>query len=275
MFIKIKNYLYNSDNIIGKGLSSIVYRGINTINNKNVAIKIQQKPSKINLIEHKILKIFDSYENIVQLYDYIETENEYILILELCDLNLDEFIKKEIISNYQIKHIVLQFIKIINLLQKFKIIHHDIKPSNILVCKKDDSIDGIIIKLCDFEMAMNYHDYNNTKLFGSPIYMHPTKLLFNNNFNSDEWSFTIIFYELVYKVNPFKGSKSKEEIVDRIYKNKILYLSENIFTPILKLLFNLRGTINIMNLHNQINKIDIIDEDDYVIIDDVNFDIKR
>lgn len=36
----IMNYSYNTCNIIGKGFSSIVYKGINTNTNENVAIKV-------------------------------------------------------------------------------------------------------------------------------------------------------------------------------------------------------------------------------------------
>lgn len=296
MIININNYSYDTIDIIGKGFTSIVYRGINTINHEMVALKIIQKPCKIKFNEYNMLKLFIGHNNIVQVYDYIETDLSHILILELCDTNLDALINNKCTNNKctnnkstnnkstnnkcmittkisleQIKDILLQFIKIIYLLNRFKIIHHDIKPTNILIKNipiTNQRSSNICVKLCDFEMGLQYENVHN-KLCGSQIYMHPTKLLYDFNYNSDEWSFSVIFYELVYGFNPFKGSDSKHDLINRIYKNKVLYPSENVYTPILKKIFKSHGFITISSFENEINNMHFnknidIDADDII-----------
>lgn len=37
---RIQNYTYNLDDQIGKGFSSVVYKGINNLNQEHVAIKV-------------------------------------------------------------------------------------------------------------------------------------------------------------------------------------------------------------------------------------------
>jgi len=258
MFISINNYFYDTSDIIDSGMFANVYRGqIDEVNitKTYVAIKVITKPLKLRFNESNMLKLFDS-DNIVKLFDSSETIDNYILILELCDFNLSELIKSTNKSTQltikQIQNILLQFITIIELLKIKKIIHHDVKPANLLV--KVNKNQQYQIKLCDFEMAI-FDNEKHDKICGSPMYMHPTKLLYDKNFNSDPWSFTIIFYELVYNRHPFKGSKTKQQLYETIKKNIILFPFESKFTPILKKIFEKCGelyitdfVIDIMNI---------------------------
>ena len=261
MLISINNYFYDTSDIIDSGMFATVYRGINRIDKidkidkiddelLSVAIKVIMKPSKIKFNESTILKLFDS-ENIVKLFDSIETIDSYILILELCDFNLEKLLKSTKLTIKQIQNILQQFVTIIELLKDKKIIHHDIKPANLLVKVNEEVMK---IKLCDFEMAIT-NDQTHDRICGSPMYMHPIKLLYDKNFNSDPWSFTIIFYELIYNRHPFKGAKTKQQLYERIKQNIISYPFESKFTSILKKIFEKCGELYITDFFTDIMNI--------------------
>ena len=271
-----EKYQIDRENLIGQGLTSEVYRGINRYTNEYVAIKIikKKKPHKY-FIQNEIenLKTLSGHPNIIKLLDSYEFDLEFILVFEYIELTLKNYIKlnKNNLSTNIIKHIIKQLISISELLYKYKIIHHDIKSENILVKLETNNILPQII-LCDFGFSISSTQIPHRKLCGSPIYMHPTKLLYNFNFNSDEWSMNVIFYELVYGIHPFKGITTKTELVNSIYKNHISFPYETIFTPQLKKLFLTGGNVFISVLKKEIEQIEQIEqieddiEDDYVIL---------
>lgn len=262
------NYSIDKTKLLGRGVTSKVYKGYNNITKKEVAIKIISKKIK-NIkfyIQNEInnLKILQSYSNIIRLEDHYETETDYILIFEYIELTLKQYIKTGITDRIK-KDIILQLITITEVLRNNNIVHHDIKPDNILVLvnginKVNGVINGVTIKLCDFGMSILTGKCFHTKLCGSPIYMHPTKLQYNYNFNSDEWSINIIFYEIVYGYNPYKGSHTKQEIIQNIYKNIIQFPDLNIFTPLLRKLFYSNGNVFISAIKQDIQKLEIEEE---------------
>jgi serine/threonine protein kinase len=252
------DYIIDKSRLLGRGITSEVYYGFNNITNKEIAVKIVSKKTK-NIkfyIENEIqnLKILQSEINIIKLLDHYETETDFILIFEYVELTLSQYIKKGI-SNRIIKDIILQLISVIEILRKNNIVHHDIKPDNILV--EVNKVNSVNIKLCDFGMSILTGKSSHNKLCGSPLYMHTSKLLYNYNFNSDEWSVNIIFYELVYGENPYKGVKTKTEIIKNIDKNIIYFPYSNVFTPLLKKIFYSNGRLFISLIKNDIQKLDI------------------
>lgn len=268
-FMEFDKYKFNREDIIGVGLTSQVYRGLNKITFDVVAIKIIKKNTKYSyLVQNEIanLKILSGHPNIICLLDSHETENEYILVFEYVELTLKKYLetnqKVNLETNHQLK-LIRQLITIAELLYKNKIVHHDIKSENILIKIVDTNT--IQLKLCDFGFSLSPNQILHKKLCGSPIYMHPSKLLYNNNFNSDEWSLNIIFYEIVYGVHPFKGITTKTELVTTIHKKHIDFPEENIFTPILRKLLLSSGNMFISTIKKDIEEIDLID-DDYVIL---------
>jgi len=267
------DYTIDKTVLLGRGITSEVYLGFNNITMKKVAVKIIQKKIK-NIkfyVENEILnlRILNFSPNIIQLIDHYETESEYILIFEYIELTLKQYIKTGITDKIKID-IVLQLITIAEVLRKNNIVHHDIKPDNILV-QVNEAENRVKIKLCDFGMSILVGKKSHNKLCGSPIYMHPSKLLYNYNFNSDEWSINIIFYEIVYGKNPHKGTTTQTELIQNIYKNHITFPDYNIFTPLLRKIFYSSGNVFISAIKKDIEDIDKdidkeIEEIEYVFV---------
>jgi serine/threonine protein kinase len=264
----IGHYHYNRDRIINSGATSNVYIGTDLFTMELISVKVINK-SKIKneyiLNEIEILKTLSNVTHIVQLKDNYETESEYILVFEYCELNLKQYIPllknmNEIGKLDKVKSFTLQFISILAILNKYKVIHHDIKPENILI--KDDKL-----LLCDFGMAV-YKNNVHRVLCGTPMYMHPTKLDANYNYNSDEWSFGIIFYELLYNCHPFIGAKNKKELIAKIKENKIIFPEINCFTPYLINILNLKIGLSQLQIDLQNIIIKKIPDDNDVMFDD-------
>ena len=118
-------------NILGTGSFSAIYKAYDSINKRNVAIKIFEKDqidetNKEDYILSCIKREIENTrlckcENVVELYDAIELEDEFILSYELCDTDLCHYIINN--HEYQSK-LNLDFIRniFIQLNNAFKIL---------------------------------------------------------------------------------------------------------------------------------------------------------
>ena len=74
-------------------------------------------------------------ENSVKLIEIFESKESFYLILELCYLNIEEYLKNrnEGLSIEEIREILIDLNKGFKEMNENKIIHRDIKASNILI----------------------------------------------------------------------------------------------------------------------------------------------
>ena len=145
-FISDISELYEKISVIGKGGFGIVYKALEKSTNRICALKIIYKDyikngNKNDYIKNNILREIEIMEmckcnNNVELYDSYETNSEFILVLELCDIDLMSYILNN--EEYQgnlnfIQSIFIELNNAFKLLRKNNIIHRDIKPENILL----------------------------------------------------------------------------------------------------------------------------------------------
>ncbi len=81
-------------------------------------------------------------ENNVKKNEIIETNEKIYIVNELCEYNLDEYfkIKSNEFSNEEIKEMLLQLNKCLKIMEENKIIHGNIKLSNIYINTKSNKI---------------------------------------------------------------------------------------------------------------------------------------
>ena len=71
--------------------------------------------------------------NSIKFFEYFQKENKFVIVLELCDGNLNKFKKDKSFNSKQIYEILTQLNNTFKIMRKNKIVHRDLKPDNILI----------------------------------------------------------------------------------------------------------------------------------------------
>ena len=217
---------YDLVKALGKGGFAKIFKAIDKSSKKEYALKIFDK----ELIKYQILDEYFDFnenaykeilssiqneiqlmkmcksENVVEFYEYFETEKAIVLVLELCDCNLKDYIIK---NNYDLEFIQKVFKGLnnaIKFLNQNKIIHRDIKLENILLKYKDKE-GNLIPKLADFGVSiLDKKNIFNTQV-GTFHYMAP-EVLKDETYNNkcDLYSLGVSLYVSAFKQFPFNAT---------------------------------------------------------------------
>lgn len=190
----------NLISIIGKGITSVVYKAI--YNDMVVAIKVikddKDGVSKDGLSELVLLRDLN-HVNIIKLYDVLIQDQLY-LILEYADTDLSQHMKED-------KNIFIQICEGVNYLHQQSIIHCDLKPQNILLVNN-------VVKIADFGLSQKIiiptiKSHNTVSLW----YRAP-ELLLKQHYSKpiDVWSLGCIYSEMMTKQVLFRGQSEKEQL---------------------------------------------------------------
>jgi serine/threonine protein kinase len=141
-------------------------------NNKDPDMRVYMKTALER--EINILKKMSEFKNSVGFYLNYETDNEYILILELCDTDLSKLLeKKKKFNSSEIFYIMNSLNKPFKYMHNNDILHRDIKPENIMIKFIDDSKKTYIPKISDYGLSRKLEDGKATTYLGTPRYMAP------------------------------------------------------------------------------------------------------
>jgi len=197
---------------------------------KKISSEKQHSEAEDNFVFEQInlLKGID-HKHICKIYDCINTTNSYFLIMDYCkEGNLDTKLKWSIkYSENQIKYLAFQLFDAIQYLNKKKLIHTDIKPTNILIdetVKNDNGEDLFKIKLLNLDSYGETVENNNTNMF--PYYIAPEVIDNNEKVTSDVWSVGVIIYQMFYGEVPF-GGDNLNEVYSNIKNGKIIQNSNS------------------------------------------------
>ena len=152
--------------------------------------------------EIKILKKMNSKYSI-KFIELIEKNNYIYLVLELCDGNLNDLLKKKNrnLDITTIFEIISQLNEVLKIMHSKEIEHTNLKPENILIKNKND----IHIKLSDYILTKNFLNNNNSKFnnYRSNYYQAPEVYQNERNRKSILWSIGLIIYYLYFSQLPF------------------------------------------------------------------------
>ena len=164
-------------------------------------------------------------ENLVQIIDIIDTKYNFYIVMELCFLNLEEYMKirKEGLLIEEIKDFLIKINNILKFLNENKIVFENLKLSKIFISLK--KLNEVSYKLS----CLNYNEKlkNNNENNNSP------------KKRSNLWNLGIIIYYLLFKEYPYEGENKKKSNIEFQLKkitnkdlkdllNKMIYLNEEI-----------------------------------------------
>jgi serine/threonine protein kinase len=206
----------------GSGGGAVVYRSLDPTLDREVAIKIfSQKTStpqftEIFLHEGRVAASLN-HPNIVPIYSCGQFEEQCFLVMQyMVNGSLEYRVKN--CPPPRITRVlkwVLEVARALRAALQNGVIHHDVKPANILLDADDN------IKIADFGLSYALNDIKSQSLlselstFGSPDYVSPEKLSFGfEDSKGDIFSLGVTFYELLTGQKPFKQARDDEDILE-------------------------------------------------------------
>ena len=182
---------------LGSGGFGTVYLAEDTFLKSHRALKIPHGliSQKDKLLEESEVqtKLLD-HPNIVKLLTVDIIDDNIVMVMEYIDgTDLEKIIDDSVKLN--LKRALEYFKQILSALgyaHENKILHRDIRPSNILITKKHE------VKITDFGTSTILEDSKHaTTKIGSPPYMAPEQFEGRAVFASDIYSAGCLFYEMV------------------------------------------------------------------------------
>lgn len=202
---------YEITELIGVGGMSNVYKGVDIMEHRTVAVKILKREFCENdefvrrfRNESKAIAVLN-HPNIVRIFDVnYENDIQYIVMEYIDGITLKEFIEQRGRLEWRdTVHITIQILRALQLAHDRGIVHRDIKPQNIMLLP-----DGTI-KVMDFGIARFCRENSTTlteKTMGSVHYVSPEQASAERtDERSDLYSVGVIMYEMLTGRKPFDG----------------------------------------------------------------------
>lgn len=216
------NRRYCLNEAIAYGAASIIYRGVDTLLNRNVAVKILQLDAGFDVgyvkrFQNEARLLYRlNHPAVIKFYDYLEEPNYYAIVMEyLAGGDLDEFLfnRHGPLSLQEIHTIMQPILSAVGYIHQRGIIHRDIKPANILI-GNTSRLD--LIRLIDFGVSSDINSIaysrpddtiSGTILFMSPEqYQNPRTV----DQRSDVYSLGVMLYQMATGVMPFYSHSFNE-----------------------------------------------------------------
>lgn len=205
---------------LGDGISSEVYKALDSLTGKEYALKLFKK-NYDNSDEIKINKIISQFDN-PSFIKCIDHSKEYI-VFELCKGDIFKYVEK-LKNDKLIKFIIFKILKAVQFLHQKGICHRDLKTENIFLAN------DYSLKIGDFGQSISFLNENNQKIFlkescGTQRYKAP-EIIYNCAYNGEKidiFSIGVIFFSIKFKIFPFAeathGDKAYKCIIKKDKEN--------------------------------------------------------
>ncbi|MBD2310070.1 AAA family ATPase [Desertifilum sp. FACHB-1129] len=231
------------------GTKTAVYRAIRTADRQPVIIKVLQReyPSFNELLQWRNQYVIAKnlpVPGIVIPYHLEHYRHSYALVMEdFGGISLKEYTGNHPLTIGEFLAIALQLADILHGLYQHRVIHKDLKPTNILINPKTQQV-----KLIDFSIASllpkeTQEILSTNTLEGTLAYIAPEQTGRMNrgiDYRSDFYSLGVVFYELLTGQLPFQANDPMELVHCHIAKPAPQPSnSEEIPSPILEIVMKL------------------------------------
>lgn len=195
---------------VGEGSFGTVYRAIDSVLKRPVAIKVLKPNVSASFLERfqceaQRMAMMD-HPGICKIYDFSCDQQSGLLITEwlsgqsLADIPMP-------IAPVRACQLVAEIAEAVAHAHSHEIIHRDLKPANIMLDARQKA------RVIDFGLSADENELSSTEsgFGGSPAYMAPeqtTGRLHILDGRVDVWAMGVILYELVTGKRPFRGHSS-------------------------------------------------------------------
>ena len=199
---------------LGEGGMAVVYKAYDTHLECEVAVKVIRLDNLPRNAEERTIKRFEreakevaklSHPNIVRVTDYGEHNGIPFLVMPyLHGGTLKQILGKPIPWKQAIS-LIEPISRALDYAHKHKMIHRDVKPSNILITDSGDVMltDFGIVKILDVEEG---NTLTGTGVgLGTPEYMAPEQWIGQFSPAVDQYALGVVFYELVTGHKPYSA----------------------------------------------------------------------
>ena len=214
MQIEVLGDRYQLQDPIGRGGMATIYRARDLRMDRVVAVKVLRE---VYSTDPKFVRRFQveakaasalQHPNIVQVYDYGQTDGNYYIVMELVEgTDLRRYLRSRGVLDVDRAIIIAHDVALgLGAAHRRDIVHRDVKPQNVLVGR------GGSIKLTDFGIASVYKDINAERLtttgmtLGTVQYYAPEQAQGEIvSPAADVYALGIVMYEMVTGHPPFDG----------------------------------------------------------------------
>jgi eukaryotic-like serine/threonine-protein kinase len=201
---------YEVECVIGEGSMGVVYRAVDPLINRRVAIKVMNDAvaQDVSLRERFLREAQTAgslqHPNVVTIYDFGEIDDHLFIAMEYVEGDdLSDLLQKKVgIPIIEALDLIIGLLHGLGYAHKRGIIHRDIKPANIRVDAEGKA------RLMDFGVAhLASSDMTSTgMLLGTPAYMAPEQITGGSvTAETDIFSVGAVLYELLAGKRPFVG----------------------------------------------------------------------
>ncbi|HIQ01795.1 MAG TPA: serine/threonine protein kinase, partial [Anaerolineales bacterium] len=207
------NNRYRLVELVGSGGMAMVYKGVDTLLHRPVAIKVLREayasdPAFLARFQREARAAAQlDHPNVVTVYDVGQDGEQHYIVMEYVDgEDLKTLVRREgQLGVDRAVDIAAQIAAGVGHAHKAGIIHCDIKPQNVLVTQEG------VVKVTDFGIARALSESGMTDsevVWGSPLYFSPEQAAGERPTPaSDVYSIGVVLYEMLAGAPPFQAEK--------------------------------------------------------------------
>ena len=206
----------------GKGGMSTIYRALDPVLARRVAVKVRTRSVEDPELDGVYLNVAQTFSEVnhpvlVKIYDFGQVDDREFLVMPYLDggdleyhLRNGSLPDHRTLINYM--HDVAAGLSF--LYTTYNLVHHDVKPANIVIDTGSGSVKLVDYDLADVRIIGDMHPCRRS--WGSPCYLAPERILYGGeDLRGDIYSLGITIYELLTGENPFGNRGDMQAMLDR------------------------------------------------------------
>jgi eukaryotic-like serine/threonine-protein kinase len=221
---------YTLEEKIGEGGMGEIYRARHAMLRRPTAVKLllgDGSEQQLRRFEKEVqLTARLTHPNTISIYDYGRTPDDvFYYAMELLEgMTLEELVERHgPLPPGRVIHLLLQVCGALQEAHRIGLIHRDVKPANIFLCRRGDIPD--FVKVLDFGLVrdiksgQNASQTNVNAVVGTPLYMSPEAIVEPDSVDTltDVYALGCVAYFLLTGAAPFHGNTVVEVCVHHLH----------------------------------------------------------